>query len=191
MNYIDLALAILLLVGLVRGFMKGFIFEIAVVGALFLGTYAAFKLSYLLQPWILKMGDMNPFTVNLVCSILMFALVSVGIFFLAKLFTGLINMAALGVFNKILGAIFGLLKYAFIISVCIYFLNLLDAKHHFLSADTKAESRLFYPVAKMSPALLPVMKEMKDKVNSESLRWEVKKTISESIDEAKGVNKQK
>ena len=181
MNYIDIALAILLLIGLVRGFMKGFIFEIAVVGALFLGTYAAFKLSYLLQPWILKMGNMNPFTVNLVCSILMFTLICVGLFFLAKLFTGLINMAALGIFNKILGAIFGLLKYAFIISVLLYFFNMLDARHHILSSDTKAESRLFYPVAKMSPALLPLMKEMKDKVNTASLQWEIEKTISETI----------
>jgi len=181
MNYIDIILAILLLSGLVRGFMKGFIFEIAVAGALFLGTYAAFKLSYLLQPWILKMGNMNPFTVNLVCSILMFTLICVGIFFLAKLFTGLVNMAALGVFNKILGAIFGLLKYAFIISVFLYFFNLMDAKHHYLSADTKAESHLFYPVSKMSPALLPMMKEMKDQVNTASLQWEVKKTISESV----------
>jgi len=185
MNYIDVILAILLLTGLVRGFMKGFIFEIAVAGALFLGTYAAFKLSYLLQPWILKMGDMNPFTVNLVCSILMFTLVCAGLFFLAKLFTGLVNMAALGIFNKILGGIFGLLKYAFIISVLLYFFNLLDARHHFISSDTKAESRLYYPVAKMSPALLPLMKEMKDNVNTASLKWEIKKTISESVQEVK------
>jgi membrane protein required for colicin V production len=182
MNYIDIILAILLLIGLVRGFMKGFIFEIAVVGALFLGTYVAFKLSYLLQPLVLKMGDMNPFTVNMVCSILMFTLICVGLFFLAKLFTGLVNMAALGVFNKILGAVFGLLKYAFITSVLLYFFNLLDARHHFIAADTKAESHLYYPVAKMSPALLPLMKEIKDNVNVESHKWEVKKTISESVD---------
>jgi len=153
------------------------------VGALFLGTYAAFKLSYLLQPWVLKLGDMNPFTVNLVCSMLMFTLICVGLFFLAKLFTGLINMAALGVFNKILGAVFGLLKYAFIISVLLYFFNLMDARHHFISADAKAESHLYYPVAKMSPALLPLMKEMKDNVNLASLQWEAKKTISETIEE--------
>ena len=30
-----------------------------------------------------------------------------------------------------------------------------------------------------------LMKEMKDKVNSESLRWEVKKKISESVNEVK------
>src|SRR3954471_3049648 len=109
MNYLDIALAILLLTGLVRGFIKGFIFEIAVIGALFLGTFAAFKLSYLLQPYVLKTGHMNPTTVNIVCSLLMFTIIGVGIFFLAKLFEGLIKIAALGVFNKILGAIFGLL----------------------------------------------------------------------------------
>ncbi len=171
MNYIDIALAILLLIGLVRGFIKGFIFEIAVIGALFLGTYAAFKLSGLLQPWILKIGNFSPFTVNMICSILMFTLICVGLFFLAKLFTGLVNIAALGIFNKILGAIFGLLKYAFITSVILYFFNLLDVRNHYLSSDTKAESHLFYPVLKMAPALLPLMKEMKDEVTTAADKW--------------------
>src|SRR5688572_15608429 len=123
MNYIDVVLAILLLIGLVRGLLKGFIFEIAIMAILFLGAYAAFKLSYLLQPYVMKMGNFNSTTVNLVCSLLMFAIISVGIFFLAKLLTGLVNIAALGIFNKILGAIFGFLKYAFIISIILYFFN--------------------------------------------------------------------
>ncbi|CAN5473071.1 CvpA family protein [soil metagenome] len=172
MNYLDITLAILLLIGLVRGFIKGFIFEIAVVGALFLGTYAAFKLSGMLQSLVMKMGNMSPFTVNLVCSILMFTIVCVGIFFLAKLFTGMVNIAALGIFNKILGAIFGLLKYAFITSVILYFFNQLDVKHHYLSADKKAESHLYYPVLKMAPALLPVMKEMKDNMTKATEKWD-------------------
>ena len=172
MNYLDITLAILLLIGLVRGFIKGFIFEIAVIGALFLGTYAAFKLSGLLQPYVHMIGNFSPFTVNLICSILMFTLICVGIFFLAKLFTGLVNIAALGVFNKIFGAIFGLLKYAFITSVILYFFNLLDVKKHCLSSDTKAESHLYYPVLKMAPALLPLMKEMKDEVTTAADKWE-------------------
>jgi len=191
MNYLDIALAILLLIGLVRGFMKGFIFEIAVIGALFLGTYAAFKLSWWLQPYVLKIGNMSPFTVNLVCSVLMFTLVCVGLFFLAKLFTGLADMAAMGIFNKILGAIFGLLKYAFITSVLLYFFNLLDVKHHYISSDTKAESHLYYPVMKMSPALLPLMKEMKDEVTAATDQWEEKKMEAVIPDPAPGTRKQR
>jgi membrane protein required for colicin V production len=164
MNYIDIVLAILLLTGLIRGFLKGFIFEIAILGCFFLGSYAAFHFAYLLQPYLLKIGKMNGHTVAYVSSFLMFLIISVGIFFLAKLFTGLVNIAALGIFNKILGGLFGLLKYAFIISIVLYFFNQLDSKHHYLSPDRKAESHLYYPILKMSPALLPVLNDLKKNV---------------------------
>jgi membrane protein required for colicin V production len=107
MNVIDIVLAVLLLIGLVRGFIKGFIFEIAVLGALFLGTYAAFRFSYFIQPYVSKTIHASSSTVLFVSSLIMFLLVAVGIFFLAKLFEGLVNIAALGIFNKILGAVFG------------------------------------------------------------------------------------
>jgi membrane protein required for colicin V production len=144
--------------------MKGFIFEIAILGALFLGMYAGFHFAYLIQPYLQKIGKMNPHTVSFVSFFFMFLLVSVGIFFLAKLFEKLINIVALGVFNKILGAVFCLLKYAFIISIVLYFFNQLDAKHHYLSPDKKAESHLYYPLLKLSPLLLPIMTEMKNDV---------------------------
>src|SRR5437868_15079238 len=105
MNYIDIVLAILLLTGLVRGFLKGFVFEIAILGCFFLGSYAAFHFAYLLEPHILKLWKVNGRTLVYISSFLMFVIISIGIFFLAKLFTGLINIAALGVFNKILGGL--------------------------------------------------------------------------------------
>jgi membrane protein required for colicin V production len=165
MNYLDIILAVILLAGAVRGFIKGFIFEIAIIGALFLGTYAAFRFSFWLQPHVSKMMHASPTTVIYVSSLLMFLLVVVGIIFLAKLFEGLVKIAALGVFNKILGAIFGLLKWAFILSVLMYFFNQSDVKHNYIPADKKAESKLYYPLLRMSQSLLPMMKEMKSEVD--------------------------
>ena len=164
MNIIDIVIAVILLIWLVRGFLKGFIFEIAVLGAFFLGTYAAFRFSYFTQPYVSKMIHASPSTVLYVSSFIMFLLVAVGIFFLAKLFEGLVNIAALGVFNKILGALLGLFKYAFILSIILYFFNPIDAEHHFISPDKKAESKLYYPVLKISQTLLPVMKDIKEKI---------------------------
>jgi membrane protein required for colicin V production len=164
MNYIDIILSILLLIGLVRGFMKGFVFEIAILGALFLGMYAAFHFASFIQSPLLKIAKMNPRTLSFVSFLVMFLLVAVAVFFLARLFEGLIKIAALGIFNKILGAVFGLFKYAFIISLVLYFFNQLDAQHHYLPPDKKAESHLYYPLLKISPALLPVMTEMKKEV---------------------------
>jgi len=168
MNYIDIILCLILITGIVRGFMKGFVYEVAVLGALFLGVYAAFKLSHLLTPWISKVCDFSTGTVGFIASLLLFLLVTTGIIFLAKLFTGLADMAALGIFNKILGAIFGLTKHALVLSVLIYFFNQLDSKHHFISPDKKAESKLYYPVMKVAPALFPLMKELKIELTSRS-----------------------
>jgi membrane protein required for colicin V production len=164
MNYIDIILFLLLLSGAIKGWLNGFVYEIAVLGAFFLGLYTAFHFAYLLQPTLMKLGKMNPRTVASVSFFIVFLGVSIGIFFLAKLFEGLINIAALGIFNKILGALFGLIKVAFILSIVIYFFNSFDAKHNFISPDKKATSRLYYPLLKISPALLPVLSEIKKDV---------------------------
>ena len=168
MNYIDIILAIILVTGIVRGFMKGFVYEVAVLGALFLGVYAAFKLSHILTPWLSKAGDFSPGTAGFAASLILFLLVVFGIIFLAKLFTGLADMAALGIFNKILGGMFGLAKHILVLSVFIYFFNQLDTRHHFISTDKKAESRLYYPVMKVAPALFPLMKELKIELTGEN-----------------------
>jgi membrane protein required for colicin V production len=161
MNYLDIVLGVLLLIGTIRGFMKGFVYEVAVLGALFLGVYAAFKLSYQITPWLSKTTGVSADGMGYVSSLVMFLLVVTGIILLAKLFTGLADMAALGIFNKIAGAIFGLAKHTLLISVFIYFFNQLDVNQHYMDPDKKAESLVYYPLMKVAPAVLPVMRELK------------------------------
>lgn len=167
MNYLDILLALLLLTGLVRGFIKGFIFEVAVLGALFLGLYLAFKFADLANPYVLKVISVNAQTLHTVSFFVMFLAVGVGVFFLAKLFEGLVKIAALGMFNKIAGAIFGMLKYALVISVTLYFFNKADTKYNWISPDKKAESHLYYPLMKIAPVVLPVIQSTKEKYFSE------------------------
>ena len=93
----------------------------------------------------------------------MFLVISTGVILLAKLFTGLVNMAALGIFNKLGGAILGGLKYALVLSIIFFYFNKLDTKYKWLSPDIKAESYLYYPLAKISPIVLPVIEGAKEK----------------------------
>ena len=82
-----------------------------------------------------KMIHVNGITLHYVSLLVAWISISVGIFFLAKLFEGLVNIATLGIFNKIAGAVFGGLKYIFILCVLIFFLNLLifDSDNYYLS----------------------------------------------------------
>jgi membrane protein required for colicin V production len=164
MNTFDIIVIVLLLAGAVRGFMRGFVYEIATLGSLFLGMFAAFKLAYLAQPALRKIGNMDVHLLAVLSFILMFLVVVVSMYFLAKLFTSLIDKSGLGIFNKLMGAVFGILKFAFILSILIYFFNHFNEKHHYVSQEKKSASKLYQPIADIAPAVLPVLNQAREKV---------------------------
>jgi membrane protein required for colicin V production len=157
-NTIDLALTILLLIGIVRGFLKGFIYEMAVLGSLVVGYFLGFKFADIASVYIGKIISVNPVTLHYVSLLIAWIGISVAMFFLAKLFEGLVNIVALGIFNKIAGAIFGGIKYAFLISLFLFFLNKFDISMKWFNADKKAESHLYYPVLKISTMVFSSLK---------------------------------
>jgi membrane protein required for colicin V production len=94
----------------------------------------------------------SPETLKMVSYSIVWIGVSIAAWFLAKLFEGLINVVALGIFNKIAGAVFGILKYAFMIGLFLYFFNKINFK--WLTADQKALSVFYYPLLKIGRLVL-------------------------------------
>jgi membrane protein required for colicin V production len=153
MNTIDIILSLLLLTGIVRGFIQGFIYEIAVLGVLFVSYFLGFKLADIAAVYIGKVLSVDRHTLHYISLLTVWIGISVGIFFLVRLFEGLINIAALGIFNKIAGAIFGGMKYAVVLSLLMYFINRFEISTSWFNTDTRAESTLYYPLLKISTAL--------------------------------------
>src|SRR5690606_16214148 len=110
MNIIDIILLVFLLFGFIRGFIKGFFVELASLVGLIAGIYGALHFSYifvdLLEGWISwekKYIELSAFGIT-------FILIVVAVALLGKLLTKISNIIALGLVNKFLGALFGLLK---------------------------------------------------------------------------------
>ena len=150
MSTIDIILALLILAGLIRGFINGFIYEIAMLGVLFVCYFFGFKLAMITGEYLSKLFNTNPHTMHYISLFTAWIGVSVAVFFLAKMLTGLINIAALGIFNKTAGAIFGGLKYAILISLILFFINKVDLDLKWFNADSKADSFLYYPILRIS-----------------------------------------
>ena len=153
MNYIDLTISTILLIGAVRGFIKGFIYEIAVLGSLVVCYFLGFKLAGIVATFLGKIISVNPGTLHYISLLLAWIGISVAIFFLARLFEGLVKIVALGIFNKIAGAIFGGLKYAFLLSLFFFFFNRINFTTSWLNSDSKAESVLYYPLLRLATAV--------------------------------------
>jgi membrane protein required for colicin V production len=159
MNYLDLIIGVVIVAGIIRGFIKGFIYEIAVLSCLFLGYYLGFKFADTVSVYLKSVFKTSGTTLHYLSFFTIWLAVSVGIFFLAKLFEGLISITALGVFNKIAGAVFSGVKFILICGVLILFFNRMDSKYNWLDPDKKAASKFYYPVLNFAKNLLPVLEK--------------------------------
>jgi len=163
MNYIDIILGILLLWGLIRGLMKGFFVSMASLVALVGGIYVAIHFSYVVGGYLEKFVDWQEGVMKLVAFAITFVLVVLLISLSGKLLTKLADYAALGIINKFLGAAFGLLKFAFIASVVLMFVDAVNQKVTFIKQETLDTSILYKPVRKLAPTILPnILKDTDD-----------------------------
>ena len=116
MNYFDVLVFIILTYGLLSGFFKGFVVEIAGVIALILGLLGSFKFSNVLGNTIENLIDWDSKTIQIVSFIFLFILIIYSISLLAKMITKTLKLIALGWLNRILGGFFGFLKWAVVLS---------------------------------------------------------------------------
>jgi membrane protein required for colicin V production len=158
MEFIDIILGGFLAYGLVRGIWKGLFAELASVISLLTGIFIAVKFSALLGNALQGVVD-NPKHAKALAFILLFAAVVIGLMLVAKTFTKLADWAGLGLINRLLGGLFGLVKNALILSVLLHFFQKLNASNAFAEKKTLDDSVFFYPVLEVSTAIFPVLEE--------------------------------
>ncbi len=155
MNYIDIILVIPLMWGAYKGYKKGLVTEIASLVALLLGIWGAIKFSGMTSDFLASSFDFTSEYLPIIAFALTFVVIVIGVHLVAKLVDKLVKAVALGLVNRILGSVFGALKFAFIISIILVILNQLDEKAKFIPKDLKEESLLYEPMSKVAPIIYP------------------------------------
>ena len=157
MNYFDVVLAIILGWSVYRGFTKGFIIEFATLLALILGIYGGLNFSNYASDWITENWDVSTEVLPILSFFLTFIAIVIVIHLLARIIEKFVKLAALGLVNRLAGAIFSLLKSIVICSVLIYIVDTVDVQFYdFLSDDFRKDSVLYEPLSKIAPTLLPL-----------------------------------
>ena len=125
MNYIDIFISIFLIYGFIKGLYKGFIIEIASVIGLVLGIYLATQYNGDLSNYLISINlvTWEEKHIIIISYFLLFTITILIVSILGKIATKLAKLVALGLFNKILGAIFGLLKNVLILIILIFIFN--------------------------------------------------------------------
>ena len=168
MGVIDIILAALLLFGLIRGLMKGFFVEIASFVSLLAGVYGAIHFSSFAAGILANKVEWNEKTINIVAFAITFVIIVLTIALAGKALTKLADFAALGIINKILGALFGALKIGVILSVVLIVFEKLNNTIPFADKDDLESSLLYKPVKSLVPTIFPHFLDLKKSVEEEN-----------------------
>jgi len=163
MNVLDIILLILILAAAISGFSKGFFVELASVLSIILGIWAAIGFSGTVQRWLSKMVDWSPTSIKLVAFIIIFLMVVIIVHLIANLFEKGIRAIALGIFSRMAGAVLGALKGAFILSILLLAVTKIEYyTARIIPDDVKKESKLYAPIEKLAPNIIPFLKNYKE-----------------------------
>ena len=155
MNYFDIVAGILLILAVVKGFKNGLIIELASLAALVLGLFGAIQFSSITESYLIDYIDSS--YIGIAAFIITFILIVIGVHLIAKAVDKLVSAIALGMVNRVLGAIFSLLKYAFIISVILAILGSFERTYNVIPEDQKESSHLYAPLKSIAPSIFPYL----------------------------------
>ena len=155
MNVFDIVILVILLFGIVKGFMKGLFIEVASLVALIGGIWGAIHFSYFVGDFLEESVTWSEKKISLAAFAITFVLIIIVVSMLGKFLTKLADLAALGLVNKILGAAFGFVKIGLVLSIVFVFFHRLNATISFVDEETLEESVLYESVKSIAPAIFP------------------------------------
>ena len=78
----------------------------------------------------------------------------------------MLKIIALGFVNRLLGLVFGLIKYAIILSFALFFFENLNSRFHFTEEHIEEKTFLYSPIKMIAEPIRPLLDEVSlDKID--------------------------
>ena len=152
MNYLDIIIAIILLLFGFKGFRKGLIIEVVTLVAFAVGIYGAMHFSDFTAEHLQDFMEINPKYLNTIAFVLTFVLLVIGVNLLGRWVTSLVKAMNLNFWNKLGGGVFGLAKGLLLCSTFVLVLNNMQWLG-VIKEEVRKESLLYPYVEKTVPYL--------------------------------------
>ncbi len=142
-----------------KGFSKGLIIELATLVGLLLGIYIAGNFSFYTADFLRDKFDFHSQYMNIISFTLTFIGVVILVMLFGKSLEKVVNLLMLSFVNKLAGAVFGLLKVSFILSVLIFILTSFGIEEHVIDKEIQKKSYLYEPIKSIAPFVFPMVKD--------------------------------
>ena len=160
MTWLDVVILLPLLIGLVRGTMRGLITEIIAIAAVILGFIGAKLWGQTFSQWLMNQFTWPQPVCDAVAYALLFLAIAIALNIAGRLLSKLLKAIKLGWINRMLGAAFGVAKWTLIVLAVVFCVNKLDVQFHFLQPELKKQSIVYPEAVKFADQALDYVKNV-------------------------------
>lgn len=154
MNLIDSICLIILIYGSYKGFKNGIVGELLSFLGILLGIYLSKTYYPIVDEYLATIFDSTNQLVSLISVILIFSVTIILTKILSKVITKALNVMALGLLNKLIGSIFGLLKYLLILCIITFIFSQANNIFVFIETNKIEETQIFSKIQKINDYIL-------------------------------------
>ena len=164
MTWFDILILLPLLIGLIRGLMKGVIVEVTSIVAIILGFWGAKWWSATFASWLMQQFEWSETACIVVAYALLFAGIALALNLVARLLSKLFQKIQLGWLNRLLGGIFGTAKWGIVIVALVLCVHNLDKQFQFIQPELKEKSVVY---TTLTPYAEQAWEEIKEQVDAQ------------------------
>lgn len=179
MNTTDIILLLPILFGFIRGAWNGLISEVAGIVGVIAGLIAGYMFNEEVVYWLQDQFDMNIESANVVGFVVLFLGVFAAVLILAKILTKGVSMASLGPLNRLLGGVFGALKYGVFTILLLTAFNRINDSITFVPKEKLAESSVYELYSELSSVLWEYVPE--DSFQLDEFRESIEESIEDRL----------
>ena len=182
----DIILIVILLWGAITGFKKGLILTLASFVAIIAGALAAYYGADAIAYEISSKVDWSEKQIAVASFAIVFIAVVLTVHILARVLERALKLVAMGIANKIAGAVFGIAKNALILTFIIFGIKGFGQG---LLPENATDECVVYPVVEsIAPLVLPYWKDFYETTDLERLEEQVKENIEKAKEKIEDVN---
>lgn len=154
MNLIDSICLIILIYGSYKGFKNGIVGEVLSFLGILLGIYLSKTYYLVIDEYLVTVFDSTNQLVSIISVILIFSVTIILSKILSKVITKALNVMALGLLNKLIGSVFGLLKYLLILCIMTFVFSKANDIFVIIEKNKIEETQIFSKVQKINDYVL-------------------------------------
>ena len=154
MSYLDIFLGLIIAWGAYNGFSKGLVKELASVLGIVIGIYFAKNFHPFLDLKLKPIFESEADFISILSSLIIFLLTIMIFKIIAKLLTKFLKLVALGLLNRIVGAVFGIIKSTLLLCIIIFIFSKINNITATIENATLNQSFLYTNIEKINNIII-------------------------------------